>query len=301
MNWNKITAVVVGTIGFVAACVTLYPWAITKICPEDGIALIQDSQQLLQVLNIDELDSPVLHPRIQIDKELVSQNHVKIVTNELVFKPEGKLIAPDITIFATRISGGELNVRGSDAQKPGATGGHAGTIFIGAATLKDTKIDASGGNGKKGGKGNNGSEGRDGRCTSRLLQGQRWIGATDGGHGSNGQNGGNGGNGGEVTLLLAMNEHPYQPEPNVNGGQPGEGGAGGKGGKGGKGCAGPGGIQASHPDGLDGSPGDPGIGGEPGTFVSRDVNFRNVKKILDDVNLSAPNELKTAMETILGE
>ena len=303
--WNKnvkrVLAIVVGAIGFTAACVTLYPWTIAKIFPEDGIELIPDSHQSPVVLNSDDLNSPVVYPRVRIDSELASQNQVQIVTNELVIESEGKLVAPHITIFATRVSGGTLDVRGSDAQQHGASGGNAGTIFIVAANVKDTNIVASGGIGKNGSKGEDGSQGRTGRCTSRLIERKKWIGATDGGSGSNGKDGGNGGNGGDVTLLLAINEHPYQPQPNVNGGKRGEGGPGGTGGRGGRGCTGLGGFQADHPDGSDGSRGYSGIDGEMGTFVSRNINFRNVKKILVDVKSWDTNKWKLARKTISGE
>lgn len=290
-----------GIIGFAAACAALYPLVVTKIFPDDGIKIIRDSQRQPVILTADKLNSPVVQSRVRIDSELISKGAVHIVTNELAFGSNGKLVAPHVRIFATRVLGGTLDVSGSNAQEFGGHGDSAGTIFVLAARVKDTDMIASGGNGKIGSKGKDGSPGRDGRCTSKILQGQRWVGATDGGNGSNGQDGGNGGSGGDVKLLLAMNEHPYQPKPNVNGGQPGEGGHKGKGGKGGKGCAGPGGIQASHPGGLDGSPGNPGIRGEPGTFISRDIKFRNVKKNLDNVNLSSSNELKIAMEKIFGE
>ena len=300
LNVKRIVVFIISAVGFIAACIALYPWILDTFFPEDRITLVNESELPPLGMNFDQTDKPIVYSRINIDSELVFQNKIQIVTNELNFGPEGKLVAPQIDIFATRVSGGTLDVSGNNAQEFGDSGEEAGTIFIAAASVKDTKFIASGGNGKKGENGSTGKKGKNGQCAaSKKLGGDGWIGAKDGGKGSDGKEGGDGGNGGNVKLLLAINQHPYRPEPNVNGGQPGEGGEGGKGGKGGKGCTGLGGTQDSHPKGHDGNSGDKGILGSLGNFISRDIKFRYVKNILEDSNIAVSSQLEAAKQIIL--
>ena len=300
LNWNRIVVFIISAVGFIAACIALYAWILPKIFPEDKFKLVNALELPAAELTFVQVDKPIVHSRIHIDRKLVSQNKVQIVTNELVFGPEGKLVAPHIDVFATRVSGGTLDVSGKNVQELGASGENAGTIFITAASVKDTEFIASGGNGKKGKDGSNGKNGRNGQCShSKSLGGAGWKSATDGGRGSDGETGGRGGNGGDVTLLLAIYQHPYRPEPNVNSGQPGEGGEEGRGGKGGTGCVGLGGTQDTHPNGQDGKSGDKGNPGSSGKFISRDIKFRNVKKILDNSNISESNQLEAAKQRIL--
>ena len=295
-NVKHFVIFVVSAVVFVAVAVAFDSKIVNLVFPQD-ISLVIDSHQPPLVLTNNNLKLPIINPTVRIDYELNSPSQIHIVANDLIFGSEGKLVAPSITIFATRVSDGMLDVSGKNAEYDGEAGNHAGTVFIASASVNGTKIDASGGFGQNGSKGWNGRRGRNGKCN--LFSG--WSRATNGENGDDGKDGGNGGNGGNVILLLGLNKHPYSPLPYVSGGQPGMGGQGGRGGWGGRGCADLGGIQSKTRDGSRGRDGGNGAEGLNGIVVSKKLNFRKVKKMLDDINLSEADKLEAVKEILKGD
>lgn len=279
-----IVAYVVGAVGFVAGLIAIYNFIIRPSDPEK-ILLTPQSEMIVLSSSTLENNRPIVGDEVVIGKELVTDNAIYIVANHLLFGESSSLKAPEIVIFATRITRGNLDVSGEDATLIGDLGTGGGSIFVATARLDGTLLDSSGGNGAKGEDGGDGTPGRNGRCDrSRLLGGRGWVAASDGGDGNDGGNGGNGGAGGRITMLVS-NMDGF-PDPIVAGGHGGDRGTGGSGGSGGSGCTGFGGIQEPHPPGLDGDDGMAGQSGASGKLVRRKVHFKDIKRAMKDVDLT---------------
>lgn len=299
-----------GTIGFAAAVVQLIPLVLAP--PDDTEIVLVSSAEEPYILDQDaanRLVGPVVAGKVRIDEIVETDTPVYVLTNLLQFGERGVLNAPAIAIFATRVVGGELDVsgaKGPDGTTPessrGSSGDHGdsglpgGWIFLAAARVEGTRIEASGGAGGRGEDGRDGASGRDGECDG--FGG--YVGARNGGAGGRGGNGGAGGDGGEVAIFVPANGSNYVL-PNISAGSPGESGRGGQGGRGGTGCAGLGGIQDGHPDGPPGDDGDPGADGEDGAVVLfQSVSFARVKAALDAVGEALRDSAFARIETLEG-
>lgn len=281
---------VVKALGLVAALIAIYQFF--PRTPAVEIDLVPSSDQI--VLGSGDLDAnlPVVADTVAIAEPLVATKPLRVITNHLLFGDSGSLVGPEITIFATRISGGRIGATGAPGRSPGEQGAPGGSIAIAAARIDGTTIEAAGGSGADGANGADGAGGRNGDCAGFG----RWVGATNGGNGQDGTGGSRGGDGGQITLFLA--EDDGFPEPNVSGGRGGAPGQGGRGGPGGTGCTGLGGSQSSHPDGRDGRDGTLGLPGELGTLVQRRIRFRDVSEALENVDLADESALVAVMNRL---
>ena len=284
----KIGGYFVGAIGLAAALVSLYP-VVFPPTPDNEILLIPSPNipNDLSPLQAADFKQLVIRSEVSINEPVEVDSPVYVVANHLSFGERGVLKAPEITIFATNVTGGRLDVSGSNATEEGKDGLKGGSIFVAAAHLQGTVIVAEGGNGARGQRGRGGSRGRVGRCSGFG----RWRKAQNGGSGGRGGKGGSGGPGGTVTVVVSK-EHGF-PAANarVDGGDYGQGGQGGPGGPGGSGCTGLGGTQRAAPAGPAGPSGDSGDLGEDGVVVIQEIGFRDVKEAVGD-NLGSINIAK---------
>lgn len=274
-----IVVFMVGAVGFIAAVVGLHE----KLFPasDDEIRLVKSDAHV--VISASNLNQVITGNKVVVDGAVVASSPIYIVANHLDFGDSGRLKAPEITIFSTRITGGILDVSGADADASIRNGASAGDIFVAAARIDRTRFRATGGAGANGGNGTDGISGRDGDCAGFGD----WKSAHRGGDGGPGEDGGDGGNGGTVTLLVwAMDGFP---DPDVAGGNGGEPGKGGRGGTGGTGCIGLGGFQGDQPSGRNGIDGDPGTDGAEGPAVERAIRFREVRNLIRDADRTSPS------------
>ena len=188
--------------------------------------VLSDAQVVLSASDDDAFDRPIVADEVLVNGAITTRKPVAIVANHLDFGRHGSIEAPAITVIANRVSGGRLDASGSDARRRGRSGTQAGSIFVAAARLERTLLDASGGNGAPGRRGRRGRNGVDGRCTSffgisKWFGGRRWRNATAGENGGDGGRGGNGGDGGTITLMTlpdsgataAQSRHRGQHQP----------------------------------------------------------------------------------------
>ncbi len=292
----KIGRYIVGAIGLAAALVALYP-VVFPPPPDKEIFLIPSSNTQKDPPSSQTIDFKqlVIQDEVPIKETVEVDSPVYVVTNHLSFGEDGVLKAPEITIFATNITGGRLDASGGDATEEGQDGSNGGSVFVAAAHIQGTVIAAEGGRGERGKRGGGGSTGRNGRCSGFG----RWRRAQTGGSGKPGGQGGSGGPGGAVTVFVSK-EHGF-PRANtrVEGGDYGQGGQGGPGGPGGSGCTGFGGTQRAAPAGPAGPQGDPGDPGEDGVVVVREIEFRDVKEAIgDDPSLINIDKLNLAKESL---
>ena len=285
---------VITAVGFAAALIAIYQFFAGPIPPAE-ILLAPQSETFVVSSSTLETNLPIVGDKVVVGEQLVSDDAIYIVANHLLFEEPGSLRAPEIVIFAPRITGGNLDVSGVAATFPEKPGTAGGSIFVAAARLEGTQLDSSGGNGADGQDGEDGRPGRDGECGSSLLGGD-WVGATDGGHGEDGEDGGDGGDGGTITMIVS--ELDGFPDPIIARGFGGNPGARGRGMRGGSGCTGLGGTQASHSPGSNGNEGNPGQHGEPGTLVQKQVHFEQVKQAMEDVNLTDNGTLIGVLDNI---
>ena len=275
-----IVVFVVTAVGFLAAVVALHE----KLFParDDEIRLVTSSADV--VLSSADLQNRVIAGNeVFVDGAVVASSPIFIVANHLDFGESGRIKAPEITIFSTRITGGLLDVSGADADASISGGANAGDIFVAAARIDRTRFRATGGSGANGRNGMDGLPGRDGDCAGFG----NWRSAQRGGDGAPGEDGGDGGNGGTVTLLVWATDG--FPDPNVDGGNGGEPGQGGRRGGGGTGCIGLGGAQGDQPAGRNGIDGDPGTHGAEGTTVVRAIRFREVRNLISEADETVPS------------
>ena len=262
--------------------------------------LVRDGEAIL-IATADDLphSQAIVGDTIRIDSAISVDRSVYVVANDLKFGPSGSIRASEVTIFATSVTGGSLDVSGADVTTLGGNGSDGGTIFIASGRVNGTRIDAVGGRGGKGEDGASGVDGQDGKCGASipLLNIDNWRGSKPGSDGVDGGDGGAGGRGGAVTILVS--ESGSFPEPNVPGGKGGMGGHGGSGGKGGAGCFGEGGNQPRRSDGNDGGAGDPGPDGAKGATVIREIDFGMVGRVLEGAVLTDPRVLAEAMQKLV--
>ena len=209
---------------------------------------------------------------ISLPTSIDARHPVYIVAENVSLSPSAILRGPKIWIFADEISGGSLDVSGSDGTNNVRDGSDAGSIYVLARRVINVDITAVGGNGIPGGQGASGYNGRDGSCAG--FGG--WRPAQRGGNGAPGEAGGKGGDGGGVRVVFGVS---YQPR-NVNrsGGIGSGGGPGGRPGVGGDGCVGLGGAQVSA---SSGSPGPTGMSGRDGIVGSLAVEEK--PKLVADI------------------
>ncbi len=295
--WNNTTRkakIIVGSVvtavGFAAAVVGLYD-KVFPPTPDERIRLVKESNTVV-ISSPDFGHQPIIADRVTVEGVVVAGAPVHIVANHLDFGASGRIEAREVTIFATRVTGGFLDVSGVDGDSSNRDGSHAGSVFVAAARFDRTRVDATGGPGANGSNGRDGLDGRNGDCAGFG----KWQGAQRGGDGAPGEDGGDGGNGGSVTLLLSTLDG--FPDPNVAGGNGGEPGKGGRGGAGGTGCAGLGGIQGDEPDGRNGIDGDPGTDGAAGTTVMRKIRFRDVSKLIRAAERT-PQSISAVRQTLV--
>ena len=288
---KRIVVYVTSAVGFAAALIAIYEF-IPGPKPTE-ILLTPQSETIVMSSSTLENNRPIVGDEVVVGERLVTGDTIYVVANHLLFGESSSLKAPKIVIFATRITGGLLDVSSEDATSPGDPGAPGGSIFVAAARLDGTRLDSSGGNGAKGRDGQDGTApGIDGDCRGFG----QWVGATDGGNGADGGNGGKGGKGGTITMLISHMDG--FPEPIIAGGHGGARGIGGRGGRGGSGCMGLGGSQDSHSPGSNGADGVPGQTGDVGTLVHRQVHFKDVKRAIKDVDLTAEGSLVDALDNI---
>ncbi len=287
---KRIVGFAVAAVGFASAMVALWPY-IFPPKPDHEIRLVGPAESA-PVINGDQaiLPNPLIGDVLRLDGELFSDQPLFIVANHLDMGESGKIRAREVTIFATRISGGLIDASGQAATESEPTHIDAGFIFVAAARIEQTRVNASGGGGLDGMGGTDGPDGQDGNCGGFGA----WEAAQAGGIALDGGDGGSGGNGGEVILLLSALDG--FPAPNVTGGDGGARGTGGKGGSGGAGCTGLGGSQASRSRGADGSDGTPGDDGANGEITYREIQFHIVEDELSGIDLHDPAELTRARQ-----
>ena len=289
----KIGGYFVGAIGLAAALVALYP-VVFPPTPDNKILLIpsRNTPEDLSPIQTADFKQPVIRTEVSINEPVEVDSPVYVMTNRLSFGEGGILKAPEITIFATNVTGGRLDASGDNATEEGKDGSKGGSIFVAAAHIQGTVIVAEGGRGARGQRGRGGVHGRAGRCSG--FGG--WRKAQTGGGGGQGGKGGSGGPGGTVTIVVSK-EHGF-PAANarVDGGDYGQGGQGGPGGPGGSGCTNIGGTQRAAPAGPAGPAGDSGDHGDDGVVVIQEVGFRDVKEAVGDdlgsINVAKLNEAK---------
>ncbi len=198
-----------------------------------------------------------------------------IVANEIEFAPSARILSPagQLTVIATRIRGGTLDVSGRAGQDGRSYGGagqdgeNGGVILVAAAQFTDVTIAADGANAGDGQDGYTGTAGRNGFC------GPRGFGLAERGtSGGVGGDAGNGGSGGLVTAWYGIASPTLHAAP----GKAGIAGRGGPGGRGGLGCRGVRGAQKNQTAGNEGAAGRPGSAGREGIVSRRHVEFAGV-------------------------
>ena len=298
--WNRMTktvkvivVVVVPAVGFVAAVVALYD----RLFPasDDEIRLVTSAAAVVlssSDLKNDLKNQVIVGDEVIVDGAVVASSPIFIVANHVDFGESGRIKAPEITIFSTRVTGGLLDVSGADADASTTRGANAGDIFVAAARIDRTRFRATGGTGANGRNGMDGPPGREGDCAGFG----NWRSARRGGDGAPGEDGGDGGNGGTVTLLVWATDG--FPDPNVDGGNGGEPGQGGRGGSGGTGCIGLGGAQGDQPSGRNGIDGDPGTDGAEGVAVVREIRLREVSNLIKEAHETGPS-LSNVRQTLI--
>ena len=200
--------------------------------------------------------------RIRFHESVHARHPVYLVGESVTLSDDAIIRAPQIWIFSDSVTGGKLDVSGTDGTAAPKDGGHAGSIYIVAQSVMGVDIMAIGGNGSIGDKGSRGGNGRDGDC--RGFGG--WEPAQRGGNGGPGGTGGRGGNGGSVQIIYGARHDRRAID--LSQGKGGDGGPGGDPGSGGDGCVGLGGAQSDAAAGSPGSPGSRGPDGDPGDLIT---------------------------------
>lgn len=225
--------------------------------------------------SFDHLNLSQISGEISFIEPDTPDSNVVIVANKIILSDKVKIAARNLSLVASHIQGGVIDISGENARASGSDGIDGGNLVLAYGFVEGLNVRASGGDGANGktgaagARGRDGSSGRNGSC--KGFGG--WRSARKGGNGGDGEagspgtNGGNGGNGGAVKILSVASEEIII---NVDGGNGGFGGVGGQGGvggnpgRGGKGCTGLGGSQSNASDGQGGSDGLPGKDGENG-------------------------------------
>ena len=155
--------------------------------------LVRDGEAIL-IATADDLphSQAIVGDTIRIDSAISVDRSVYVVANDLKFGPSGSIRASEVTIFATSVTGGSLDVSGADVTTLGGNGSDGGTIFIASGRVNGTRIDAVGGRGGKGEDGASGVDGQDGKCGASipLLNIDNWRGSKPGSDGVDGGDGG---------------------------------------------------------------------------------------------------------------
>ena len=157
-NLRRILSYVIGAVGFVAALIAIHEFFWPIIDPEK-ILLTPEAKTTILSSNMLETNRPIVGDEVVVGGRLNSSDAIYVVANHLHFGESGSLKAPRVVIFATRITRGSLDVSGDDATSSGGPGTEGGSIFVAAARLYGTQLDASGGNGAEGQDGRNGTPG----------------------------------------------------------------------------------------------------------------------------------------------
>lgn len=222
-----------------------------------------------------------------------------IVANEIEFAPSARITSPSgqLTVIATRIRGGALDVSGRAGQKgrsvgaAGQDGENGGVILVAAAQFTDVTVAANGAAAGDGRDGYTGTAGRNGFC------GPRGFGLAERGtSGGSGGDAGNGGSGGLVTVWYAG----ASPQLHANPGKAGVAGRGGPGGRGGLGCRGVRGAQKNQSAGNEGVAGRSGTVGREGITSRRHVDFAAVVDAYQEwlTERAPPEALRERLRTL---
>lgn len=222
---------------------------------------------------------------ITLSESIETKEAIYVVADELLLREGAKIHAPQIWVFAKRLSGGMLDTSAVGSSEDG------GSIYVVADRVEGTSFLAIGGDGAEGKKGTRGRDGRDGSCAGFGD----WEPNSRGGRGSRGGKGGRAGNGGDVKILYGNVESI--PSIDLSPGQPGNGGPGGDGGRGGEGCVGLGGIQEGEPSGPQGPDGPSGDSGKQGEVEKRRADVNSKLEEIRNISVLTISYLRHVKET----
>lgn len=236
--------------------------------PSVGINATANLDENVSLSADTDFSQPIQGSEVHLNEPVDSSDTVYIVARRVILSEEAFIRAPEILIFSNRVTGGTLDVSGTDGTAESMDGSNAGTIYVLATVVEGVNIRAGGGDGFRGKQGSRGPNGQDGDCGGFG----RWEPARRGGNGGQGGRGGRGGDGGNVRIVYG--EVYEQGSIETSKGTGGEGGRGGDAGTGGDGCVGLGGAQSDAASGSHGHPGPLGQDGSAGSLMDEKKNSR---------------------------